>query len=379
SSRTATSRAQASSAAADRPFVSLLVAAKNEEAVIANLVKSLLALDYPTERYDFWIINDNSSDRTGKILDSLAQQHVQLQVIHRGPEATGGKSGALNLAWPRSQGEILVVFDADAQVPADLLRRVVPAFQQESIGAVQVRKAIANAHTNFWTRGQQAEMALDAYYQQQRIATGGIGELRGNGQFVRRAAIAKCGGWNEETITDDLDLTLQLHLHSWDIAFVSEPAVGEEGVTHGLALWHQRNRWAEGGYQRYLDYWKLIARNRLGLQKSLDLFIFWVLQYMLPMVMLPDLLIAVVKHRLPIFGPLTTLAVSISCWGMLLGIRRTQKVSLPMALLQMVYGMLYMMHWLVVMSCTTARVAVRPKRLKWRKTAHAGAHDVANL
>ena len=66
-----------------------------------------------------------------------------------------------------------------------------PVLGGEKTGAVQVRKAIANAGTNFWTLGQKAEMALDSYMQERRIAIGGIGELRGNGQFVRRSAISQ--------------------------------------------------------------------------------------------------------------------------------------------------------------------------------------------
>ncbi|MHC5830206.1 MAG: glycosyltransferase family 2 protein, partial [Nostoc sp.] len=116
---------------------------------------------------------------------------------------------------------------ADAQVTPDLLLQVIPLFQREKVGAVQVRKAIANAKENFWTKGQMAEMALDTWFQQQRTALGGIGELRGNGQFVRRSALESCGGWNEETITDDLDLTIRLHLEKWDIECVFHPAVQE--------------------------------------------------------------------------------------------------------------------------------------------------------
>ena len=149
-----------------------------------------------------------------------------------------------------------------------------PLFQQERVGAVQLRKAIANGTHNFWTRGQVAEMAFDAYCQRQRVAVDGIGELRGNGQFVRRTALEECGGWNEETITDDLDLTLKLHVNGWDVPLMMTPYVREEGVTGVLSLWHQRNRWAEGGYQRYLDYWRLITPRRLGWSKAWDLAIF---------------------------------------------------------------------------------------------------------
>lgn len=356
------------------PYVSLLVAAKNEAQVIETLVESLQQLDYPADRYDLWFINDNSTDETPQILDCLAQRYPNLNVIHRGPDAKGGKSGALNLVWPKTKGELIAVFDADAQVSPDLLRYVVPMFDPAqkggSTGAVQVRKAIANADTNFWTRGQKAEMALDCYMQQRRISVGGIGELRGNGQFVRRQAIAQCGGWNEETITDDLDLTIQLHLKQWDIGLLFTPAVGEEGVTGAIALWHQRNRWAEGGFQRYLDYWRQLAKNRLGWQKSLDMLGFWIIQYMLPLVALPDLLIALIRHQLPVYGPITTMAVVMSAIGMFTTLRQAEKMSVWSAAVQTVRGSLYMLHWLVVIGTMAIRISVRPKQLKWVKTVH---------
>ncbi len=354
------------------PFVSLMVAAKNEEAVIGNLVKILCNLDYPADRYELWVIDDRSTDRTPVLLDQLAQEYQHLKVFHRPAGAMGGKSGALNEVLSLVQGEILAVFDADAQVPADLLRLVVPVFERSQVGAVQVRKAIANAPLNFWTRGQMAEMALDSFFQKQRIAIGGIGELRGNGQFVRRKALEHCGGWNEETITDDLDLTFRLHLDGWDIEFMNSPAVDEEGVTRAIALWHQRNRWAEGGYQRYLDYWRLIFQNRMGTQKTLDMLSFMLMQYILPTAGIPDCLMAIAGHRPPVLMPLTALALSLSLIGMFVGLRRIHKDSFFANLWQTFRGTFYMFHWIVVMASTTARMSIRRKRLKWVKTVHQG-------
>lgn len=363
------------SAWADWPFVSILVAAKNEEAVIAKLADTLCNLDYPKCRYDLWIIDDNSTDRTPQILNQLARRYPQLNVVRRPAGATGGKSGALNEIWPGTQADIIAVFDADAQVPTDLLRRVVPYFEQTKVGAVQVRKAIANAGTNFWTRGQQAEMALDTYFQQQRIAVAGLGELRGNGQFVRRTAIEHCGGWNEETITDDLDLTLRLHLNGWSIQFCLDPAVREEGVTSAVALWHQRNRWAEGGYQRYLDYWRLIAQNRMSFGKSFDLLAFWLMQYGLPTVAIPDLLLALYRNRLPVLAPLSSMAFTLSFLGMFVGLRRTQNQPVWASLVQTLRGFVYMFHWVLVISTMAVRLSVRPKQLRWVKTTHLGLED----
>ncbi|MGF1538199.1 MAG: glycosyltransferase [Elainellaceae cyanobacterium] len=387
---------------ADYPYISLLVAAKDEETVIADLIKNLCSLDYPDEHYDVWLIDDYSTDKTPQILDRLRQVYPNLNVIHRPENSGGGKSGALNEVWPLTQADIMAVFDADARVPSDLLRRVVPLFDQAHIGAVQVRKAIANWPVNFWTRAQSGEMLLDSYVQERRIALGGIGELRGNGQFVRRAAIEDCHGWNEETITDDLDLTLRLHLNQWDILHLSHPAVGEEGVTNATGLWHQRNRWAEGGYQRYLDYWRLIAQNRLGRRKNIDLAVFWIIQYLIPAAALPDLLMAIARNRLPIFSALTTVATSFSIVGLSLrqwqlyrvGRLQLSSADTPIASLaqpavspvqRLITGMtillrslrttLYMLHWMVVIASTSIRISIRPKRLKWVKTVHRGSGE----
>ncbi|GCL40873.1 MULTISPECIES: glycosyltransferase [Nostocales] len=368
---------------ADLPFVSVLVAAKNEEAVIGRLVRNLCNLEYGNGQYEVWIIDDNSTDNTPQLLAELKQEYQQLNVFRRSPQASGGKSGALNQVLQLIKGDIIAVFDADAQVTPDMLSQVVPLFQKEQVGAVQMRKAIANAPENFWTKGQMAEMFLDIWFQQQRTAIGGIGELRGNGQFVRRQALVSCGGWNEETITDDLDLTIRLHLDKWDIECVFHPPVEEEGVTNATALWHQRNRWAEGGYQRYLDYWDLILKNRMGTKKTWDLLIFMVTMYILPTAAIPDILMAIARHRPPMLSSVTGLSLGMSVIGMFAGLKHIHKATPRLSeqlkpsthlvlLLQTLRGSLYMLHWLVVMSSTTARMSFRPKRLKWVKTVHKG-------
>ncbi len=365
----------------DLPFVSLLVAAKNEELVISNLVNNLCNLEYPLGGYEVWIVDDNSSDKTPELLYELASKYENLKVFQREPGAGGGKSGALNQVLPLTKGEVVAVFDADAQVSSDILLRTIPLFERDTVGAVQLRKEIANASTNVWTKGQMAEMAVDTFFQQGRSFRGGIGELRGNGQFVRRTALYSCGGWNEETITDDLDLTLRLHLDKWDIECVFYPVVKEEGVISAISLWHQRNRWAEGGYQRYLDYWDLILRNRMGTWKTFEVLTNFVLiQYIIPTAAIPDLLMAIARHRLPILSPLTGMTVTISFLGMFAGLKRIHKnkglrtYTYFLLLLQSLRGILYMFHWIIVISSTTARMSIRPKRLKWVKTSRQGSN-----
>jgi 1,2-diacylglycerol 3-beta-glucosyltransferase len=130
------------------PMISLAIAAKNEAAVITDLVESLCSLDYPADRYEVWAIDDNSTDRTPEILDNLARQYPQLQVLHRTERDSGGKSGALNQVLSLMQGEIIGVFDADAQVTPDFLHHVLAYFQTETVGAIQLRKAIVNSGGN---------------------------------------------------------------------------------------------------------------------------------------------------------------------------------------------------------------------------------------
>jgi 1,2-diacylglycerol 3-beta-glucosyltransferase len=361
------------------PTVALMAAAKDEAGVIERLVHDLCQVDYPSDRYEVWIIDDNSQDRTPEILKHLQTQYAQLRVFRRSADATGGKSGAVNQAVIRTQAEFIAVFDADAQVPKDLLRRSLPYFEDPFVGALQVRKITANPDDNFLTQGQSTEMMLDAYFQQQRTALGGVGELRGNGQFLRRTALESCGGFNEETITDDLDLTLRLNLDQWDIRFSIYPGVFEEAVTQPLSLWHQRNRWAEGGYQRYLDYWRLIIDNRMGTPRTIDLLSFLMIQYLLPIAIGPDLLLAFLTQRLPMLAPMSFFSVLLPLWASWYGIQRSHLAQFGTqppfgkTLWQTLQGMIYLLHWTIVMPSVTARMAVLPKRLKWVKTIHHGS------
>jgi 1,2-diacylglycerol 3-beta-glucosyltransferase len=359
----------------DLPFFSLLASAKNEEVVIGNLVKNLCQIDYPSDRFEVWIVDDNSSDRTPEVLASLKQKYPQLKTLRRGDDAQGGKSGALNQVLALTKGDIIGVFDADAQVPADVLRSLVPIFQQSKIGAVQLRKAIANASENWWTSGQSAEMALDWFLQDLRIRVGGTGELRGNGQFVRRTALKDCGGWNEQTITDDLDLTLRLHLSKWDIDCLNSPAVQEEGVVTVKQLWHQRNRWAEGGFQRYLDYWDLLLSGRMGFLKTFDASLFYINQYLLTVAFIPDTIATIVLRDTPMLPAIAGFSLALSSVTMAFGLRRSYQMSWRSAIAQTTSGMIYMLHWMPVIGSVTLRMCVLPKRLKWVKTQHQGAND----
>ena len=202
-----------------------------------------------------------------------------------------------------------------------------------------------------------------------------MGELRGNGQFVRRTALNDCGGWNEQTITDDLDLTIRLHLTQWDIACLNFPAVEEEGVINCKQLWHQRNRWVEGGFQRYLDYWSLLLSNRMGFAKTFDATLFFINQYLLPVAFIPDTIAAITLKQTPMLPPIAAFSMTLAAVTMAFGIRCSYKVSWSSAISQTLSGMIFMLHYIPVIVSVTLRMCIIPKQLKWVKTQRQATID----
>ena len=164
------------------PELDILVAARDEENVIARLVERLFNLDYPINKLNIFIIDDGSSDNTPLILNRLSKKFEKLKIISRSPNAGGGKSGALNYALKFTHGEWLFVLDADAKLKQDTLIRLFDFVNEGSWSAVQLRKSVINFSTNFLTRCQSMEMAMDAIFQYGRLSVAGVSELRGNGQ-----------------------------------------------------------------------------------------------------------------------------------------------------------------------------------------------------
>ena len=357
------------------PAVDLVVAARDEEAVIGRLVERLAALSYPADRLKIWIVDDGSEDRTPEVLSEYQTRFPQLQVLRRPSDAGGGKSGALNAVLPNLQGRWLLVLDADAQLQPDLLERLVRFAEQGGWSAVQLRKSVVNPDLNWLTRAQAMEMALDAVIQQGRLFSGGVVELRGNGQLLQREAVLSCEGFNEATVTDDLDLSFRLLVQQQPVALLWDPPVQEEAVTAWGALWRQRQRWAEGGLQRFFDYWPQLTGSEVPAARKLDLSCFFLLQYALPVMAAADALTALITRTPPLSWPLSFVAFGLSGGAILAGCsRRSEGPDLPaMGPINLAWGIAYLGHWFVVIPYTTLRMALLPKRLVWAKTLHVGA------
>ena len=363
------------------PSLDVVVAARDEEGVVQRLVERLTSLRYPADRLSTWVIDDGSQDRTPELLDALAERHPSLHVIHREPDAGGGKSGALNTALAQLSGEWLLVLDADAQLQDDLLERLVPYALDGGWSAVQLRKAVIDADCNWLTRAQAMEMALDAVIQTGRLAGDGVAELRGNGQLIKRSELERSGGFNEDTVTDDLDLSFRLLSQGALVGLLWDPPVQEEAVPGLVALWKQRQRWAEGGLQRFFDYWPTLTSAQLSLRQRWDLASFFLLQYGLPVVSFADLSTSLISRSTPTYWPLSIVAFSVSGLAYWRGCRgRQEGPAIPRpGPWNMLVAIAYLSHWFVVIPWVTLRMALLPKRLVWAKTSHGGSQATAGI
>ena len=372
--------APAEAFASPTPLVDVVVAARDEEAVIGRLVERVTRLAWPAEALRLWVIDDGSEDRTPQRLAALQADHPQLRVLRRSREAGGGKSGALNLVLEQLQGRWMLVLDADADLAPDLLQRLIPFAEAGGWSAVQLRKAEVNAGVNWLTRSQAMEMAFDAFIQEGRLARGGLTELRGNGQLLLRQAVKAVGGFNEATITDDLDLSLRFLLAAQPVGVLWNPPVAEEAVLTLPALWRQRQRWAEGGLQRFFDYGDQLLSDRLNGAQKLDLAAFFVLQYVLPVMALADLAGALATGTGPGLWPFSLVALGLSGSSMAAACRRpSEGPALPPANpINLLVALVYLTHWFVVIPWVSLKMALLPKSLVWAKTAHGGAEEAAS-
>jgi len=356
------------------PSLDILVAARDEENVVERLVERLFNLDYPSNKLNIYIIDDGSVDKTSLILEKLSKDFDKLKIISRSPNAGGGKSGALNYALKFTHGEWLLILDADAQLKKDTLSRLFSFVNKGSWSAVQLRKSVINVSKNFLTTCQSMEMAMDAIFQYGRLSVAGVSELRGNGQLINKEVLLKCGSFNEDTVTDDLDLSLRLLLSKATIGILWDPPVMEEAVENISALFSQRQRWAEGGLQRFFDYGDQLFSKKLEFIQKFDLTYFFILQYALPIISLIDLLLSIALAESPSYWPISITAFTLS--GVAVWYGSTCKSEGPVSqnfnILTMLVSLLYLSHWFLVIPWVTIKMSIFPKKILWKKTLHTG-------
>ncbi|MGH2453890.1 MAG: glycosyltransferase [bacterium] len=259
-----------------RPFVSILVPAKDEERVIEATLRGLAAQVYEEEgerRFEVIAIDDGSTDATPEILARLASA-LGLRVV-RTPAGSRGKAAALNVGVAEARGQVLVVFDADARVGPLLLEQMTAALDDPRVGGVQARRLPYNGATNVLTRMQDDDFAIvQTAFQRAREAVGAFVTFDGNGMLLRRRALDDAGGWNEEALTENIDISVRLYLRGWRIRYCAEAVVWEEAVPALGALIRQRARWFEGSLRCLGQYLPAILVSHLPLRVRLDMFFY---------------------------------------------------------------------------------------------------------
>jgi len=272
---------------------SLIVPARDEATVIATCLDGLLALDYPSDRFEILVVDDHSDDATADIAAGYVAAHGERVHVLRIPESEAGrgKASALNAGYRflrengRFRGDprwVIGVFDADGTPDRDMLEKVAFQFRSPSVGGVQAVVRIRNRDRSWLTRMQDVEFVGFARMTQLiRTRLTRSAALGGNGQFVRAAALedialdAEQGTvWDPEALTEDLELATRLALRNWDMRQLDTSQVWQEGVEDVRALMRQRTRWAWGSLQVFAQYvvgLRVLRTPGVQLRKRLDL------------------------------------------------------------------------------------------------------------
>ncbi len=241
------------------PNVSILIPAHNEEKVIARTIRSMVDLNYPKDRYEIIVINDNSSDRTGEILSRLTMKYNEnnIKVITTSKTDGGkGKSNALNIGYKKSKGEFLVVYDADNTPEKNALKYLVYEITRNDKHAAVVGKfRTINKKKNWLTRFINIEtlsfqwMAQAGRYQLFNICT-----IPGTNFILRKEAIDKLGGWDISAIAEDTEISFRLLQLGYTIGMMPL-AVTWEQEPETLPVWFkQRTRWVKGNIYVLVKY-----------------------------------------------------------------------------------------------------------------------------
>lgn len=233
------------------PTVSIMVPAHNEALVIVRTVRALLNMEYPKDRYEIIVINDNSSDDTAEKLEELQREFPdrKLIVISTGPEVGGkGKSNALNIGFSVSTGEVIAIYDADNTPESDALAILVEnLMEDDKIGAVIGKFRTRNRNASLLSRFVNIEtLAYQCMNQAGRYFFFKLCTIPGTNYVIRRKLIEEIGGWDTKALSEDTEISFRLYRMGYYIKQMPL-AVTWEQEPHLLSVWfRQRTRWAKG-------------------------------------------------------------------------------------------------------------------------------------
>ncbi|MGA2368943.1 MAG: cellulose synthase family protein [Dehalococcoidia bacterium] len=231
------------------PLVTVQLPVFNELYVVERLIDAVSAFDYPQNRLEIQVLDD-STDETSDLAEAkckaLKARGFDISHIRRS-DRTGFKAGALAYGLALAKGDFIAIFDADFLPPSDFLLNTVPHFKDASIGVVQTKWQHVNEDYSLLTHLQA--FGLDAHFnveQQGRYAGGYFINFNGTGGVWRRACILDAGNWQNDTLTEDLDLSYRAQVKGWKFKYLGKVGTPAELPVTMSALKTQQFRWTKG-------------------------------------------------------------------------------------------------------------------------------------
>jgi cellulose synthase/poly-beta-1,6-N-acetylglucosamine synthase-like glycosyltransferase len=234
------------------PRVSVQLPLYNERYVVERLVEAVVHLHYPKERLEIQILDDSTDETTAlalALVEHYCRQGVNIDLLHR-QERSGYKAGALKAGLAVATGEFIAIFDADFVPHPDFLMHTLPFFQDPAVAMVQTRWGHINREYSVLTRAQA--FGIDGHFwveQTARCWSGLFMNFNGSGGIWRRQAIDAAGGWQADTLTEDLDLSYRAQLQGWRLKFLPQVVCPAELPVQMSAIKSQQHRWAKGSMQ----------------------------------------------------------------------------------------------------------------------------------
>ncbi|MEM7582566.1 MAG: cellulose synthase family protein [Acidobacteriota bacterium] len=261
---------------AEWPVVTVQLPIFNEKYVAKRLIDAVCAMDYPREKLEIQVLDD-STDETQEIIAQVVaswrDQGFDIHHLHR-KDRSGFKAGALKAGQEKARGELLAVFDADFVPTVGFLRSSVPHFQSAKIGMVQARWDHLNRDYSMLTKAQA--ILLDGHFVVEHAARNRGGcffNFNGTAGLWRRQAIEDAGGWEHDTLTEDLDLSYRAQLAGWEFLFLPDLVVPAELPAEINAYKSQQNRWAKGSVQTARKLLGTVLRAPISLHAKLEAFV----------------------------------------------------------------------------------------------------------
>ncbi|AAK43339.1 Glycosyltransferase, putative [Saccharolobus solfataricus P2] len=226
----------------------MIVPVKNEERVLPRLLDRLVNLEYDKSKYEIIVVEDGSTDRTFQICKEYEIKYNNLIRCYSLPRANvpNGKSRALNFALRISKGEIIGIFDGDTVPRLDILEYVEPKFEDITVGAVQGKLVPINVRESVTSRLAAIEELIYEYSIAGRAKVGLFVPIEGTCSFIRKSIIMELGGWNEYSLTEDLDISLKIVNKGCKIVYSPTTISWREVPVSLRVLIRQRLRWYRG-------------------------------------------------------------------------------------------------------------------------------------